>query len=262
MRRSIAAVDWTSVAACAGLGFLLAALGARPAAAQGFGYAAIAVSPSTLKAGAEKGTTTEQSVDGGALQICQQAGANDCRVYSAVDFCVALARTANPAPNHYGCEASSTREGAASAALAACAKAGGTNCFVSLAPCGSDDVRFPSPLPLPPGGKPGSVDPALVGLWGLNVSSGIWVWQVSANGTYTFHSEAPDNTLPHDGTFTANNGKYTLHSIVSAWDDQGTYTIQGSTAVLISEKLGKGTWQRITADPVYGGSASAPASRR
>ena len=133
---------------------------------------------------------------------------------------------------------------------------------MTLAPCGNDDVRFPSPLPLPPGGKPGSVDPALVGLWGLNVSAGIWVWQISANGTYTFHSEAPDNTPSHDGTFTANNGKYTLHAISMHWDDQGTYAMQGSTAVMMSEKLGKGSWQRITMDPVYGGSASGPAVRR
>jgi hypothetical protein len=242
------------------VGLLLAVLGARPAAAQGFGYAAIAVSPSTLKSGAEHGTTTEASVDSAALQYCQQSGANDCKVYSAVDSCVALARPENPVPNHYGVGSGSSREGAAAQALAECTKGGGISCFVGLAPCSSDDVRFASPLPLPPGGKPGSVDPALVGLWGLNVSSGIWVWQISANGTYTFHSEAPDNTQPHDGTFTANNGKYTLHSIVSPWDDLGTYTMQGSTATVMTGKLGTGTWYRIAADPVYGGSASGPAS--
>ena len=259
MRRSMA-VRWTSRSVCAAVVSLLAALSARPAAAQGFGYAAIAVSPSTLKSGAEHGTTTEASVDQGALQYCQQSGANDCRIYSAVDSCVALATPEKPVPNHYGCAAAATREVAAAQALAACAKAGGINCFVGLAPCSNDDVRFASPLPLPPGGKPGSVDPALVGLWGLNVTSGIWVWQISANGTYTFHTEAPDNTLPHDGTFTASNGKYTLHSIVSPWDDQGTYTMQGTTAVVMTGKLGTGTWYRIAADPVYGGPASGPGS--
>ena len=44
------------------------------------------------------------------------------------------------------------------------------------------------------------------------------------------------------------------------WDDQGTYTMQGSTAVVMSEKLGKGTWKRITVDPVYGQPGSGPAS--
>ena len=260
MRSSMAADRKKHLVRWAAASLVLAALSVRPVAAQGFGYAAIAVSPSTLKAGAEKGTTTEASVDSGALQICQQSGANDCKVYSVVGSCVALATPENPVPNRYGCGSGATREGAAAQALAACAKAGGTNCFVGLAPCGSDDIRFPSPLPLPSGGKPGSVDPALVGLWGLNVSSGIWVWQISANGTYTFHTEAPDNTLPHDGTFTASNGKYTLHSIVSPWDDQGTYTMQGSTAVVMTGKLGTGTWKRITADPVYGAPASGPTS--
>jgi hypothetical protein len=242
------------------LGLFLAAFSARPAAAQGFGYAAIAISPSTMWAGAEKGTTSQASVENGALQFCGNKGAKDCKVLSAVNGCVALAAAPTPVPNQFGLASYPTRDGAAANALAACTKMGGINCVVTLAPCGSDDVRFASPLPLPPGGKPGSVDPALVGLWGLNVSNGIWVWQISVNGTYTFHSEATDGTLPHDGTFTASNGKYTLHSIVSQWDDQGTYTMQGTTAMVMAGKLGTGTWYRITRDPVYGGSASGPTS--
>jgi hypothetical protein len=261
MQRSMA-VRRVNTALCAVLGLLLTALSARPIAAQGFGYAAIAKSPSTNWAGAEKGTTTEASVDSGALQYCQSKGARDCKIYSVVDGCLALAAPVNFVPNLYGVGTGATREGAAAQALAECTKTGGISCAVSLAPCGSDDVRFPSPLPLPPGGKPGSVDPAFVGLWGLNVSSGIWVWQVSANGTYTFHSEAPDNTLPHDGTFTASSGKYTLHAITTQWDDQGTYTMQGSTAVSMTGKLGTGTWMRITRDPVYAAPGAAPAVRR
>ena len=256
------AVRWATTAACAAVGLLLAAQSARPAAAQGFGYAAIAVSSSTNWSGAEKGTTTEASVDNGALQYCQSKGAKDCKIYSVVNSCVALAAPPNFVPNLYGVGSGATREGAAAQALAECTKAGGISCTVTLAPCGSDDVRFRSPLPLPPGGKPGSVDPALVGRWGLNVSSGIWVWQVSANGAYTFHSEAPDNTPPHDGTFTASSGKYTLHAINLQWDDQGTYTLQGSTAVSMTGKLGTGTWYRITKDPVYAAPDSAPAVRR
>jgi hypothetical protein len=231
----------------AGIWLAVAALNARLARAQGFGFAAVSISPSTLKGGAEKGTTSQASVEGGALQYCQQSGARDCKVYSVMNGCVALAEPTNP--NHYGYGTGPTREGAASIALAECTKGGGVACVVQLAPCSSDDVRWTSPLPLPPGGKPGSVDPGLVGLWRLNVDSGIWVWQVSANGTYTFHSEAPDNTLPHDGTFTASNGKYTLHSIVSQWDDQGTYTSQGPAAVVTTGKLGTGTWYRIENDP-------------
>jgi hypothetical protein len=261
MRRSIAD-RWATTAVCAVLGLLLAALSARPTGAQEFGYAAIAVSPSTMSAGAEHGTTTEVSVDSGALQYCQQSDAKDCKIYSAVDSCVALAKPAKLVPNQFGCAAAATREGAAAKALEECTKAGGINCAVSLAPCGNDDVRFQSPLPLPPGEQPGSVDPALVGLWGLDVSSGIWVWQISVNGTYKFHSEAPDNAPSHAGTFTASNGKYTLHAISMVWDDQGTYTMQGSTAVVMTGKPGTGTWKRITMDPVYGGPASAPATRR
>ena len=239
---------------------ILTAVSARPVTAQRLGYAAIAVSPSTTWAGAEKGTTTEASVDNGALQYCENKGARDCKIYSAVDSCVALAWGATPVPNQFGVGKGATRDGAGAQALAQCTKAGGISCVVTLAPCGSDDVRFASPLPLPPGGKPGSVDPAVVGLWALNVNGGIWVWQISANGTDTSHSEATDGTLPQAGTFTASKGKYTLHSMVSSWDDLGTYTMQGTTAMLMTGKLGTGTWYRIASDPVYGGTASGPAT--
>jgi hypothetical protein len=253
------AVRRAATVVCAAVGLLLAALSARPAAAQGFGYAAIAISPSTMWAGAEKGATTENSVDYGALQYCQNKGAKDCKIYSVVGGCVALAVAATPVPNQYGVSTGATRGSAAAEALALCAKDRGINCVVSLAPCGSDDVRFASPLPLPPGGKPGSVDPAVVGLWGLNVNGGIWVWQITANGTYQFHSEATDGTLPNNGTFAASNGKYTDHSIMMQWDDQGTYTMQGTTAMVMTGKSGTGTWYRMASDPVYG-SGSAPGS--
>jgi hypothetical protein len=260
MRKSIAA-RWARVSVCAVVG-LLAALSAQPATAQGSRYAAIAKSPSTDWAGAEKGTTTEASVDHGALQYCQSKGARDCKIYSVVDGCVALAAPTNFVPNLYGVGKGATREEAAAQALAECAKADGISCIVTLAPCGSDAVRFQSPLPLPPGGKPGSVDPAVVGLWGLNVNGGIWVWQISVNGTYTIHSEAADSVPPQTGTFTASNGKYTDHAINTQWADQGTYTMQGTTAMVMTGKLGTGTWYRIASDPVYGASGSGITIRR
>ncbi len=136
MRRSIAD-RWASKSVCAAVVLLSAALGARPAAAQGFGYAAIAKSPSTNWAGAEKGTTTEASVDRGALQYCQSKGARDCKIYSVVDSCVALAAPASFVPNIYGVGSGATRDGAAAQALTECAKAGGVSCVVTLAPGGS-----------------------------------------------------------------------------------------------------------------------------
>jgi len=265
MRRTMPARLGAGTAVGAALWLTVAAMNAQPARAQGFGFAAVSVSPSTLKCGAAKGTTTQASVSGLALQYCQQTGAKDCKVYSAVNGCVAVATSTKLIPNYFGYSVSSTREGAGTQAVTACSNegAGGIDCAVQESPCSSDDVRWSSPLPLPPGGKPGSVDANVVGLWKLTVNSGIWVWQVSANGTYTFHSEAPDNTLPHDGTFTASDGKYTLHSIVSNWDDQGTYTYQASTGTMVATgKLGTGTWYRIAADPGYAGTASEPAVRR
>ena len=53
-----------------------------------------------------------------------------------------------------------------------------------VAPCSSDDVRFQSPLPLPPGWQAGTGRSRHRGPLGQNVNSGIWVYQISANGTY------------------------------------------------------------------------------
>ena len=257
MRRSMA-VRWASMAMCAAVGLLPAALSARPAGAQEFGFAAVAVSPSTLKCGSAKGTTTQASVAGLAVQECQMSGARDCKAYSVLNGCVAVATSTKLIPNYYGYSVGTTREGAAAQALAACANegAGGIDCWVQESPCSSDDVRWASPLPLPAGGKPGSVDPGLVGLWEYNANPGIWVWQISVNGTYTFHTEAPGYALPHNGTFTASNGKYTLHAVTAQWDDLGTYTFPSSGVMVTIGKAGTDTWYRIAADPGYPGPAS------
>lgn len=262
MRRSIAAVDWKSVAVCAGVGLLLAALGARPAAAQGNLWAAIAVSPSTLRSGFAHGGASRAETESLALHNCQASGAKDCKVYSVENGCMALANPYQPVPNRYGYGTGTTREGAAAEALADCTKGGGIDCVTVTSPCSSDNPSWQSsPLPLPPGGRPGSVDPNLVGYWKLNVSSGIWVWQITANSTYTFHSEAPDNAPSHDGTFTASNGKYTLHAINMPWDDQGTYTLPSSDVMVGVGKLGKGTWYKSASDPGFSGAASEPATQ-
>jgi len=246
---------WTreaSVAACAGLGLLLAALTARPAAAQQIRWAAVAVSPTTLDSGESHAQDSQADADRLALQSCQGVGAKDCKaVNSVVNQCVALAIKLDP--NYFGYGMGPTREGAAAQALAACRNEGegGVGCRLELSPCSTDDVRWAAPLPLPPGGTPGSVDPSLVGYWKLYVNSGIWVWEISVNGTYTFHSEATDGTLPHNGTFTASNGKYTLHSVSMQWDDQGTYTLPSASVMVGVGKLGKGTWYKIASDPGY-----------
>jgi len=222
------------------------ALSARTAAQ---GFATVAISPSTLYASQSHGSP-EAAVERTALQSCRAGGAKDCKVvHSVMNGCVALATPAKAIPNYYGYGSGTTREGAATQALAECAKGGAVGCLVRDAPCSSDDLRWDSPLPLPPGGQAGSVDPGVVGLWKLSVVSGIWICQFSADGAYTFHSEATDNTSPNAGTFSASNGKYTLHAITMLWDDLGTYTMQGSGVMVMTGKLGTGTWVRIASDP-------------
>jgi hypothetical protein len=120
---------------------------------------------------------------------------------------------------------------------------------VRLAPCGDDDVRWSSPLPLPPGNQPGSVDPNLVGTWELLINPGFWVWQIGRNGTYTFQSQAADGAPSHMGTFTASNGHYTLHATNMSIDDVGTYKYQAPGTLVATGRLGTGIWRRVTTPP-------------
>jgi hypothetical protein len=266
MRRSRSWKRWSSAALFTGVGLLLAALGARPAGAQTKLWAAVAVSPSTQISGESHAALSQADAERNALQFCQEGGHNDCRIAGSISGgCVSLAISSKPKYDASG--TGPTRQGAATKALAACTNegAGGNYCWLEIATCSSDDARWLSPIPLPsaapPGAPPRTVDSVLVGLWKLNVTSGIWVWQIAANGFYTFHSEAPDKAPTHNGTFTASNGKYTLNAFNMQWVDQGTYTMQGSTAVLMIGKLGKGTWVKIASDPGFPAPATQPATR-
>jgi hypothetical protein len=250
-----------------GTGLLMAALGARPAAAQTKMWAAVAVSPSTQISGESHAALSQADAERYALQFCQEGGHDDCKIVGSIsEGCVSLAISSKPKYDASGTGA--TRQAAATKAMAACTNegAGGNYCWLEIAACSNDDSRWPSPLPLPsvgpPGGPPPKVDPALVGLWKLNVASGIWVWQIAANGFYTFHSEAQDKTPTHSGAFTASNGKYTLNAFSMQWLDQGTYTMQGSTAVTMIGRLGKGTWIKIASDPGFPGAAAQPGTRQ
>ncbi len=68
-----------------------------------------------------------------------------------------------------------------------------------------------------------------------------------ANGTYEFHSEAEDATPSHSGVFLASSGKWSLKS-TSGFDDTdgGNYTLQSSNVMVMTGKLGTGTWTRVS----------------
>jgi Domain of unknown function (DUF4189) len=255
MRRSNGAVGWI----CAvWAGMLLTALSAWPAGAQSL-WVALAISPATGYSGAAHGSSSQADATRVALQACQAGGARDCKFVSSGMQCLALATPSNPVPNLFGYSTGLTREGAAAQALIECAKAGGVNCGVRAAPCSDDDPRWASPLPLPPVNEMGPVDPALVGFWKMNVSNGIRVWQITAKGAYSFHSEAPDKTPPHAGQFSAINGQYRMHAISTSFDDQGTYTLSSAGVLVTTGKSGPGTWNRIAADPEFVVPAEVPA---
>ena len=207
-------------------------------------YAAVAISPTTMTAGASHGQDSQSSAEQTALQNCRRNRAADCQVLTwGENYCIGLAESY--ADKKYGFYVGSSRDESAAGALARCQSANGKSCVTVTAPCAGDDVRWSSPLPLPPGGSTATVDPNMVGTWELFINPGRWIWRVAPNGTYELHSEAMDNTPSNAGTFSASNGHYALHAITMNWDDAGTYKVQSPGVVVATGKLGTGTWKRI-----------------
>ena len=257
MRRSRVACSACG-AVWVGIVFVVAATQAQPGPAftQAPVWVAVAFSPSTGNYGASTAQQTSAAASQMALKYCAMYGAKDCKVlYSDWNECLALATSIKPTA--MACcwgEHGYDRATAAANAMNSC-KANGLDCLVRVSPCYTDDPRWASPLPLPTTGfQPGSVDRDLVGYWKASVNGGLWILQIAANGTYTFHSAAPaspGNQPMHNGTFTTSNGKYTMHAISIVFDTQGTYTIQGSSkgTLQMNGNLGSSTWYRTGLDP-------------
>lgn len=161
-------------------------------------FAAIAVSPTTMAVGGAHGRGSRNEAEQTAIQNCSRNGAKDCKVAIwGSNRCEALATSY--ADKTWASDSGTTRDAAASAALARCRNTGGKNCVLITSPCGGDNVQWASPLPLPIGVTGGKVDPVLVGTWIMTRNPGEWAWRIAGNGTYVFHSAAMDNSPPNNG---------------------------------------------------------------
>src|ERR1700689_129955 len=109
-------------------------------------WAALAISPTTLRAGASHGENSVAGAQQTALANCRRQGALDCKVLQWVrNECQALA--ISYAGGRYGWSDGSNRTAAAARAMAQCKSTGGKSCTVVTAPCAGDDARWSSPLP-------------------------------------------------------------------------------------------------------------------
>jgi hypothetical protein len=208
-------------------------------------WGALAISESAMKAGASHGENSEEAAEQTALANCRRGGPADCKILTGVsNRCLSLAMD-HPGI-HYGYSPGSDRNAAAAGALAECRSHGGSNCAVVVAPCAQDNPMWSAPLPLPPGTHAASVDPNVVGTWEFETNPGGWIWRITRNGTYEFHSEAGDGAPSHAGTLTAKDGHWTIHAINFEYTDGGTYTFQAPGTLMATGKLGTGSWHRIT----------------
>ena len=94
--------------------------------------------------------------------------------------------------------------------------------------------------------NPADLDASLIGTWQLPVKGGNWVWEISSDGTYKFHSEALDGAPPHAGVFTAAAGQWTLAATagIPGYTDNGQYLYQAPNIWMAKGKLGGAAWIR------------------
>jgi len=228
---------------------------ASPKPASGL-WAAIAVSGTTLVAGVAHGQSSQSAAEKLAIAKCAAMGAKDCAVTtwiqgSCVGFAGSMLSVGSASMTFAGYGKGSDRAAAESQAIASCKGGPQIHCTINVTSCAGDNPAYASPLPLPSGGQPGSIDSNWVGTWELNPygpDGGRWVMQIGANGTYEVHSEALDATPSNVGTFSAKNGSYTVHATNISWDDTGTYTFQPPGTMVATGKLGTGTWTKIARD--------------
>lgn len=110
-------------------------------------------------------------------------------------------------------------------------------CFLAqnaMRPCGSDQGKA---------AKPVGVDSNLVGTWQLPLKGGSWLLTIGRDGTYKFRSEAPDHSPPRAGTFSANNGHWSLKT-ADGYTDAGLYLYQAPDIWIATGKLGAAAWRR------------------
>ena len=203
-------------------------------------WGALAISESTMKAGASHGENSEEAAEQTALANCRRNGPTDCKILTqASNRCLSLAM--GYPGIHYGYSPGSDRNAAAAGALAQCRSRGGNNCAVVVAPCTLDDRRWSAPLPLPSGSATATVDPNAVGTWEFVKNPGRWIWRITRNGTYEFHSEAGDGAPSHAGSLTAQDGRWTIRALNFPYADGGTYTFQAPGTLVATGKLGTGS---------------------
>jgi len=94
--------------------------------------------------------------------------------------------------------------------------------------------------------NPTILDANLVGTWRLPVKTGNWVLEITADGTYKFHSEAGDGAPSHAGVFTASKGQWTLAATTGlpGYTDHGQYLFQTPNIWMAKGKLGGAAWIR------------------
>jgi hypothetical protein len=98
------------------------------------------------------------------------------------------------------------------------------------------------------------LDKDTVGTWAVPMNGGRWLWTIRPDGSYEFHSEAPDGVAPHAGTFSAHGGNWSLHA-TNGYADNGTYSFQPPDTLIAKGRLGTADWRHIPDQPIDPGTA-------
>jgi hypothetical protein len=91
------------------------------------------------------------------------------------------------------------------------------------------------------------VEPAAQGLWTMKVPSAQGIstcfWDVKAGGTYSAWCVGAV-PVAHAGTVSVADGRWTLNATTMSYTDGGTYVFSNPSTMVMTGKLGTGTWLR------------------
>ena len=85
------------------------------------------------------------------------------------------------------------------------------------------------------------IDPALVATWKLEWQRADLFWAIRSDGVYRLHG--PGATARQLGKIEAKQGRFSMKAPL--WADSGTYKLSNADTLVITGKLGPGTWQRV-----------------
>ncbi len=105
-------------------------------------------------------------------------------------------------------------------------------------------------------GRDPTIDVAVVGSYDFTVPGGRWRLTIAGDGTYSFVNEAGGTAPSHSGTFSTNNGEWSMQATTMELADGGTYRVAPAGVELTGNR---GAWYWSRSSDLAADAVTAPA---